>query len=151
MKHDKTKIAIRVIGIVCGCIGLFLTILGVIFMIKQINNMDVEGFNPYFMWFYGCGVILMVVGFAMVMTSFSREMQNYYKNESMPIIKDALNEIKNESKENKKCSSCGTDNDKDSKYCKSCGKELEDIKKCPKCGKEVTKDCSYCPNCGNKL
>ena len=153
MKHDKTKIAMRVVGIICGCIGLFLTILGVILMVQQIKNMDPESFNPYFMWFYGCGVILLVVGFALVMMSFSREVQNYYKNESMPIIKEALKEIREDSNNNNniKCSSCGTLNSKDSKYCKSCGKQLENTKKCPKCGKEVEKDSTYCSNCGTKL
>ena len=84
----------------------------------------------------------------------------YNKNESVPIINEASEEIKpavhnvvsavkNSLNDDTITCSCGTVNDKNNKFCKKCGKEL--LKTCPSCGKNIENDSTFCPHCGAKI
>ena len=86
----------------------------------------------------------------------------YAKNESVPVINEASEEITpavknvaaavNEGLKSEKtitCPKCGTANPADGKFCKECGTALDVT--CPNCGEKISPDDKFCNNCGEKL
>jgi len=153
-KHEKTKRLFKILGITFSIIGLICTLIGMISFFRSFAKAE----PPKLFFFAFIGLPLLGIGGMLITTGFRREMMTYSKNEGVPVVNEALNEVSptiskvvNEahtSIKKVKCS-CGELNDEGSKYCKSCGKELQ--KRCPSCNEVVDPDSSFCNHCGKKL
>lgn len=115
---------------------------------------------PKLFWLMFIGVPCLGVGGSLLGFAYRREIMNFNKNESVPVINDAAGEIapavRNiaeavktaDEKPTVKCA-CGEENPAGSKFCRKCGRLLAGV--CPDCGKEVGANDEFCNNCGAKL
>lgn len=153
-KHEQAKKRIKIIAFFCLFIGLVLTIIGFVDFFTSVANNTMP--SLFFMLFIGFP--LLGIGISLLAFGFRKEIMRYNKNESVPIINEASDEIsptinniakafKNTS--NVTCPFCHEANDKDSKFCKNCGHSLINI--CPNCQNEVDSNAIYCNHCGKKL
>ena len=103
---------------------------------------------------------LLGVGGAILGFAYQREVMNYTKNESIPVIKDVVKETvatmndslsKGASEKDKTDTvcECGQVNKSDDNYCSRCGKSLR--KTCDFCGKDIDSKAKYCPHCGKSV
>ena len=112
----------------------------------------------------GFGAMLLIIG-------FRGEISRYMKNEGVPVVNDAAQELKPAVKavaeavkevnaEGEKqsaeqvakptiCPACGKENQPDNNFCDGCGTQL--FKVCPKCGARQEVEDEFCGNCGCKL
>ena len=169
-KHAKIKKTLKIIGfILLGC-GI---ILDIIFFVDFISSFNT--FEPPTLFFCGMiGLPITVFGAMLLSIGFRREISNYMKNEGVPVINDAAQELKPAVKavteavketvkdENAKgenngtqteqptvCPSCGKENQPKNNFCDGCGAQL--YKVCPKCGARQEVGDAFCGNCGCKL
>ena len=159
MKHEETKKKIKIFGAVALLVGLVCVVIGFVnFFSTAISG---DGFPKLFFLLF-IGFPLLVIGTAALSFGFRREILRYNKNEGIPVMKEAGNElaptIKNiaeacregKSEDTVTCS-CGTVNDASSRFCKNCGKELSLSRTCPRCGATVAADSKFCTECGASL
>lgn len=159
-QHEETKKKVKIIGAVCLGVGVLCTIIGFVDFFSTIIHGD--GFLRLFFLLF-IGFPLLAVGGSMLAFGFRSEILRYQKNESVPIFKEAGDEltptIKNiatacrekntaVSASSIKCT-CGTMNALGNRFCKNCGKELTLV--CPQCGATVTVDCKFCTQCGSRI
>lgn len=155
-KHESIKNFLKAAGILTLGIGIVFLIIGAIDFFSAFGSFDM----PSKFWCFFIGIPLLGIGGAMTSFGFRREMTRYMKNESMPVIKEASEEIKPAImnitsavkaglKENQVLCKCGKTNDKESKFCNSCGRALR--KTCPACKAALSADSRFCDNCGYKL
>lgn len=169
-KHAKIKKTLKIIGfILLGC-GI---ILDIIFFVDLFSSMS--SFNQPTLFFCGfIGLPITGIGIMLLQIGFRREISNYMKNEGVPVINDAAQELKPAVKavteavketvkdENAKgenngtqteqptvCPSCGKENQPKNNFCDGCGAQL--YKVCPKCGARQEVGDAFCGNCGCKL
>ncbi|MGN1104620.1 MAG: zinc ribbon domain-containing protein, partial [Candidatus Coproplasma sp.] len=168
-KHAKIKKILKIIGFVLlGC-GVVLDIIFFVDMFSAIGS-----FNAPSLFF--CGIIgLPLTGFGGMLLSigFRGEITRYMKNEGVPVVNDAAQDLKpavkavakavKEVKEGEKgktdsaeqsekptiCPACGKENQPKNNFCDGCGAQL--FKLCPKCGARQEVDDAFCGNCGCKL
>jgi len=154
---------LKIVGIILICCGL---VLDIIFFVDFISTINGRGMPKLF----ACGIIGLpttAIGFMLIMWGSQREIHRYMKNESVPVINEAAEELKpavkavveavketegKDSAEEKKvtiCPNCGKENQPENKFCDGCGTPLYKI--CPVCGAKQEADDSYCGNCGAKL
>lgn len=153
--HQKTKKQLKVIGIILVSIGGVCAIIGFVDFFIAMANMS----QPTMFFLLFIGIPLLGIGGSILGFAFRSEIMRYNKNESVPIINEASDEMKptfrnvasavKESMNESIVCSCGTTNDKDSRFCKKCGKEL--YKVCPNCNAKVENDSEFCTKCGTKL
>ena len=151
-QHQKTKIILRIVGIVLLACGLALSIVG----FANFGNFESDLFFCTFL-----GLPCAAFGIFLTISSFSQSIARYVKNEHAPIINELGNDIRpfvqttasavkeGVSEQDSIICSCGNRNEKDDKFCSSCGKPLHAV--CPKCGKIVDINDKFCPECGEKL
>jgi len=156
--HENTKKILKITGGVLLGIGAILAIVG---FIDFFTTMGEGGGMPKRFWCLFLGLPLCGVGGALLSVGFRREIMRYGKNEAMPVINEASEELQpvfqnvaeaikqGAEVKNNVCKTCGTANDGEAKFCKSCGKPLTIT--CPMCGESNMRDSSYCDNCGEKL
>ena len=153
-KHEKTKKKLKIAGPIIVLCGLGLAIMGFVDMIISTQN----GEMPSLFWGMMAGLPLLGIGGMVCAMGYRREVAKYIKNESVPVINEAGEEIapavsaiaraaKSESGENL-CPHCGKPNDDGAKFCRHCGNEL--LVTCPACGEKV-KHAEFCVKCGAKL
>lgn len=166
-KHEKTKKTLKIIGfILLGCGA----VLDIIFFVNIIASMS--SFSMPNLFF--CGMIgLPMTGFGamLLIIGFRGEITRYMKNEGVPVVNDAAQELKPAVKavaeavkevnaEGEKqtveqrqkptvCPACGKENDPKNNFCDGCGTQL--FKLCPKCGARQEVEDAFCGNCGCKL
>ena len=150
-KHEKTKLTLRILGIVLLSLGVVFSAIGII---NFFYTASTNGGVPKLFFFAFIGFPMVGVGGMLLMFSYKREIMKYGKNETMPIYKEMGKDIapvikEFTAQEEKITCSCGAENDKNSKFCKECGKEL--VKKCPDCNEKLDADSNFCKNCGHKL
>lgn len=156
--HENTKKILKIAGGILLGIGAIFAIIGFIDFFTAIGE---GGGMPQKFWCLFLGIPLCGVGGMLLSLGFKREIVRYSKNEVMPLINEASEEMKpafqnvadairqgTDGKINV-CRTCGTANDAEAKFCKSCGKPLTIT--CPMCGEANTRDSNYCDNCGEKL
>lgn len=155
-RHEKVKKSLKIIGAVLALCGLVLTVIAFVSFFSAFN--DPEGGMPKLFFLAFVGMPMLGIGAAMLSFAFHREVGRYVKNESMPFVKEAGEELAPtvgkiadavRGKSTVKCAYCHTDNDADGKFCKNCGKLLG--KTCEYCGATVDSDSEFCKNCGRKL
>ena len=157
-KHNATKKALKIIGIVCIVTGGIFAVIGFIDFFSSMG----KGMPTKF-WCLFIGIPLTAIGLMITSFAFKREISRYVKNESVPVINEAGREISpairdiasavkdgfdDKTTNGVRCS-CGEINAPDSKFCKKCGKSL--VKQCPSCGEEISSDSTFCNYCGTKL
>ncbi|MGN0824676.1 MAG: zinc-ribbon domain-containing protein [Candidatus Coproplasma sp.] len=164
-RHEKTKKTLKIIGfILLGC-GV---ILDVIFFVDFISSFNT--FNHPTLFF--CGIIglpMTGIGLMLLSIGFRREISSYMKNEGVPVINDAAQDLKpavkavteavKETVRDEKsdissekptvCPACGKENQPKNNFCDGCGAQL--YKVCPKCGARQEVGDAFCGNCGTKL
>lgn len=168
-KHEQTKRKLKIIGTVLTVCGAILT---VTCFVDFFMTMSGHGMPKLFF----CGFIglpLLGVGLMLLTWGNRREIGRYVKNEVVPVVNDAADELKpaitsvvNAVKEGVKevggsiskeqreeqgrvCPSCGALNQAENKFCDKCGTRL--FKICPVCGAKQDGDDAYCGECGSKL
>lgn len=154
VKHEKNKKRLKIIGIIVMICAAGFTITGFVDFAASFGSGD----PPTLFWCLIVGFPMIGVGGMLLSLGFRRELTGYVKNESVPVINEAGEEIapavsaiaraaKSESGENL-CPHCGKPNDDGAKFCRHCGKEL--LVTCPACGEKV-KHGEFCDKCGAKL
>lgn len=157
-KHNATKKKLKILGFCLLAIGGIFTVIGFISFFSAFGGNGA----PRFFWCAFIG-LPMLAGGAMVTTlAYKQEISRFVKNESVPVINEASEEIapaiRNVASavkdgidgENENfCPACGASNNEENSFCGKCGKALK--KTCPKCGKSAPADNAFCGNCGEKL
>lgn len=167
-KHAKIKKTLKIIGfILLGC-GI---ILDIIFFVNFISSFNT--FQPPKLFFIGMiGLPLTGFGIMCLTIGFRGEITRYMKNEGVPVVNDAAQELKpavkavaeavkeatsegekgNSAEQSEKptvCPVCGKENQSKNNFCDGCGAQL--FKLCPKCGARQEVDDTFCGNCGTRL
>lgn len=155
-KHSKTKKIFKIAGITLALIALACIITGFADFFIKIRNEEM----PSLFFLLIIGFPCLGVGLALTMAGFRKEIMNYVKNESVPVINDMNREIapgigaiadaiKNSDTQTVTCKECGEQNPADSNFCKKCGATLKHA--CPDCNAPVDGDSLFCPRCGRRL
>ena len=155
-RHEEKKKKVKRIGKILLVIGGILSIIGIGSFFMAFTD---GGFpSLFFLAFIGFPLL----GFGGMLTSvgYKREIGKYMKDESMPIIKEAYDDLHPEIKDmvsmfkgednEIKCYYCGTLNNYNAKFCKNCGREINEIR-CPHCGSLIDVDSKYCSSCGKEV
>ncbi len=155
--HESTKKKLKITGFILLGGGIVLSLVGLINFFASFGT----GEFPKLFFCAFIGFPLLGVGAGLLSFAFKREIMRYAKNESVPVINEASEEVspamKNVASAVKeglgektvKCPHCGTENPTDGKFCKECGKAITTT--CPECGAKVSPDDKFCGNCGAKL
>lgn len=156
--HEKLKKRLKIAGFILLAVGFVCTVVGMANFFS--SAMGGDGEMPKLFWLMFIGVPCLGVGGSLLGFAYRREIMNFNKNESVPVINDAAGEIapavRNiaeavktaDEKPTVKCA-CGEKNPAGSKFCRKCGRSLAGV--CPDCGKEVGANDEFCNNCGAKL
>lgn len=157
-KHESTKKKLKIIGFIIVGAGLALSVTGLVSFFSAFRT----GSTPDLFFCAIIGFPLLGIGASILSFAFKREIMRYAKNESVPVINEASEEITpavknvaaavNEGLKSEKtitCPKCGTANPADGKFCKECGTALDVT--CPNCGEKISPDDKFCNNCGEKL
>jgi ribosomal protein L40E len=166
-QHKQVRDILRIVGPA-------LVILGVLCLVSGLNGF----FSPYpgpfssFRYFF-FGLPLIGVGSAICRFAFMGAVSRYMANEVVPVGKDVVNYIADETKgavrdlsaafgdglrsgmpshelNAVRCQKCDTNNDVVANFCKSCGTPLTKTKPCARCGSLNDADARFCDNCGVK-
>lgn len=154
--HEKTKKKIKIIGFIVLGAGIILSAAGLISFFSAFGSGDFP--KLFFLVFPGFPMI--GIGASMLSFAYKREIMRYSKNEGVPVINEAIEEVgptvkkvvsgeKTADEKTKKCPDCGAENSDKNKFCSECGAALNKV--CPTCGNTVEADDKFCPNCGTKL
>lgn len=156
--HENNKKKLKIIGIIILVIGIIFALAGFISFFTAIG--EGAGFPRYF-WMAFVGLPLCGVGGMLLSFAYKREISTFVKNESVPVINEAAEELTPAVKAVVKAvrddggsvkgitCECGEVNPPDCKFCTKCGKPLYSA--CPNCGAAVDADDKFCGNCGSKI
>lgn len=156
-QHENQKRKLKIIGIVLTSVGAILTLTGMIDFFRTFYTSEM----PRLVFFAMIGLPMLVIGIGLLGYAYKREISRYMKDESVPVINEASEELKPAVKaisqavregaqnEREKICSCGAHNPADHNFCDKCGKPLSKI--CPNCGAAQDSDDAYCGKCGAKL
>lgn len=157
-QHQKTKLKLRVIGVVLLAFGAVLAITGFVNFALSIS----DGEMPTLFWMLFLGFPLLAFGLMLLLMSLRQEITRYVKNETIPVINEAGEEIAPAVRavaaaaregviptEHLTCGACGAENPAGNSYCGKCGAPL--ARTCPACGASVKAGDAYCGQCGKKL
>lgn len=154
--HEETKKKIKIIGFIVLGAGIILSATGLISFISVFGS----GAFPRTFFLVFLGFPMIGIGASMLSFAYKREIMRYSKNEGVPVLNEAIEEVaptvkkvvsgeKTANGKAKQCPSCGAENSDKNKFCSECGTMLDKI--CPTCGNKVGADDKFCPNCGAKL
>ena len=90
-KHHKVKTRLKIIGFIVLAIGLACTVTGMVDFFTTAMNM--KGM-PKLFWLLFIGVPMLGIGGALLGFAFQREIMRYTKNEAVPVINEASEELK---------------------------------------------------------
>lgn len=155
-RHESLKKKLKIGGTAVLAVGLVCTIVAFVNFFTVFGNPDAGMPKLLFLGFIGMPLI--AIGAIMLVFGFRREMGRFVKNESMPVVREAAEEltptiediasaVRGDGKT--ECPHCHTANDANSKFCKSCGNPIAVT--CPHCGQTVDGDSAFCKNCGKRL
>ena len=157
-QHQKTKMTLRVLGVVLLAFGAVLAITG----FADFFFSGMAGEMPTLFWMLFLGFPMLAIGLMLLLTSFRQEISRYVKNETVPIVNEAGEEISPAVRavaaaaregvtptEHLTCGACGAENPAGNSYCGKCGAPL--ARTCPACGASVKAGDAYCGQCGKKL
>ncbi len=156
-KHEKTKKTLKTLGLILTACGAILTI---ICFIDFFSTMYSFSGMPKLFFLGFIGLPMLGIGIMLLTWGNRSEIGRYVKNESVPVVNEAVQELKpsieavvgavkgtgeTEKKENV-CPSCGKVNQPDNNFCDGCGARLHKV--CPHCGARQEAGDKFCGNCG---
>lgn len=157
-QHQNTKRTFRVLGVVLLAFGAVLAMTGFVNFALSIS----DGEMPTLFWMLFLGFPLLAFGLMLLLMSLRQEITRYVKNETIPVINEAGEEIAPAVRavaaaaregviptEHLTCGACGAENPAGNSYCGKCGAPL--ARTCPACGASVKAGDAYCGQCGKKL
>ncbi len=162
-KHLKLKKKLKTIGMTLLVIGAVCAILGFGEFFITIGN---GGGMPKLFFLCFIGLPMIGIGVGLLMFSSHGDIMRYTKNEAVPVINEAGEELTpaiksvagavreglyGEPAKTKRpvCPVCGVENQAENKFCDKCGALLKKV--CPACGAEQDGDDKFCGQCGAKL
>lgn len=165
-RHENTKKKLKVTGTILLVIGIVCEIAGMLDIFIVAN---IQGRMPFLFFLAFLGAPLIMVGIVMLIFACRREILSYTKNEVVPVVNDAAQEltpaiksvmtaVKDGLKVEESvtaaphgtvCPACGAVNQPKNKFCDKCGVKL--FKICPSCGAKQEGDDAFCGECGAKL
>lgn len=162
-QHNNTKKKLKIIGGVLTAVGAVCALIGFIDFFSVFND---GGGMPKLFFLCFIGLPLLGVGLMLLSFGFKKEISTYVKNESVPVINEAADELKpavksvvsavregiqpdGQNGHTIKCPKCGAENPADHKFCSECGGSL--VKTCPVCGAQQEADDKFCGKCGTKF
>lgn len=130
-RHESLKKKLKIGGTAVLAVGLVCTIVAFVNFFTVFGNPDAGMPKLFFLGFIGLPLI--AIGAIMLVFGFHREMGRFVKNESMPVVREAAEEltptiediasaVRGDGKT--ECPHCGQTVDGDSAFCKNCGKRL---------------------------
>ena len=159
-QHQNTKRTLRVLGVVLLAFGAVLAMTG--FVNFALSMSDPLGGTPTLFWMLFLGFPLLAFGLMLLLMSLRQEITRYVKNETVPVINEAGEEIAPAVRavaaaaregvtptEHLTCGACGAENPAGNSFCGKCGAPL--TRTCPACGASVKAGDAYCGQCGKKL
>lgn len=156
-KHKQTKRILKILGALFAPAGLICAVIGFADFFSAFGSKEM----PKLTFLCFIGFPLLFVGVAFLMFGFKREITRYVKNESVPVLNEAGEELQPAvravaravkegiSEEDGVRCACGAVNEKGSKFCKECGKPL--ACDCPACGEKNAAGSKFCNHCGKQL
>ena len=154
-RHEKTKKILKIAGGIVLAAGIILAVVGFVDIFSNFGSGD----PPSRFWCLFLGFPAIAVGAVLLSFGFHRELGRYVKNESVPVLNEAADELRpavrdiasaaRDAGQSVVCPACGEENEKGSKFCKNCGKTLLSV--CPVCGEEIEPGSKFCNHCGAKL
>ena len=157
-QHQKTKMTLRVLGVCLLAFGAVLAITG----FTNFFMSAMAGVMPTLFWMLFLGLPLLAVGLMLLLMSLRQEITRYVKNETVPIVNEAGEEIAPAVRavaaatregftptEHLTCGACGAENPAGNSFCGKCGAPL--ARTCSACGASVKAGDAYCGQCGKKL
>ena len=90
-KHNKVKTRLKIIGFIVLAIGLACTVTCMVDFFTTAMNM--KGM-PKLFWLLFIGVPMLGIGGTLLGFAFQREIMRYTKNEAVPVINEASEELK---------------------------------------------------------
>lgn len=163
-QHNNTKKKLKIIGGILVAIGAVCVLVGFIDFFSAFNGSGMP--KLFFLCFIGLPTF--GVGLMLLLFGFKKEISTYVKNESVPVINEAADELKpavksvvsavkeglqgeetTQEKGDRICPHCGKNNDADHAFCAYCGKPLEKV--CPVCGAKQDSGDVFCGKCGAEL
>lgn len=90
-KHNKVKTRLKIIGFIVLAIGLACTVTGMVDFFTTAMNMNGM---PKLFWLLFIGVPMLGIGGTLLGFAFQREIMRYTKNEAVPVINEASEELK---------------------------------------------------------
>lgn len=159
LEHLKKKKTLKIVGFVLLGIGVVLSAIGLISFFSAFNSQGAK--SPDLFWCCFIGFPLIGAGGGLLTFAFRREIAKYSKDETMPVakeayqdlhpeIKDFVGMVKDGSQKKIQCPKCGAMNDTDHKFCNSCGEPISNLT-CPHCGESVEANDHFCPHCGKEI
>ena len=131
-KHEKNKRTLKIVGICVLSIGFILAAIGFISFFSSFST----GETPDYFWCAFLGLPMLAFGGMISMLAFKREIAQYVKNESVPVINDASEELSPAVRNVASAMKDGFEGDKIP---------------CPHCGKQLEKDSVFCNACGKRI
>ena len=167
-QHNRTKKKLRIVGGILLGVGVVCALVGFIdFALTFVNASNGGARFPSLFFLAMIGIPMIGLGAGLLVFSYKKEIGRYIKNESVPVINEAAEElkpavksvvsavregIKGDADEDKKefvCPHCGKVNLDDGAFCSFCGKPMQ--KTCPICGAKQSGENVYCGKCGTRL
>ena len=171
-RHENIKKKLKIIGTILLVIGIVCEIAGMLDIFLVANS---QGRMPSLFFLAFLGAPLIMVGIVMLIFACRREILSYTKNEVVPVVNDAAQEltpaiksVMNAVKDGLKtedgaiedtrttavpsgtvCPACGAVNQPKNKFCDKGGVKL--FKICPSCGAKQEGVDAFCGECGAKL
>ncbi len=154
--HEQLKRKLKIIGFIVLGAGVILSAIGLISFFSAFGS----GEFPKLFFLVFPGFPMIGIGGSMLSFAYKREIMRYSKNEGVPVLNEAIEEVaptvkkvvsdgKTTDEKTKKCPECGAENSDKNKFCSECGEALN--KTCSACGNKVEASDKFCPDCGTKL
>lgn len=158
LRHFKTKKRLKTAGWILLCVGIVLSLTGLISFFSSINSGDMPGL----FWCCFIGFPLLAAGGGLLGFAYKREIGGYVANESAPVVNEfasqvtpaietvtkAVTDAKYKS-DAVRCPQCGASNSPRDSFCGSCGHSLSVV--CPECGRQTEGTDKFCRGCGKRL
>lgn len=156
--HENIKRKLRIAGFILLAVGAVFAIIGFVDFFSVFTS---GGGMPRLFWMLFLGLPMVGVGIMLLSLGYKREISKYFKNESVPVINEAADELTpaiksikralkdDEPQKDEITCKCGARNPAGMRFCGQCGKPL--VRVCPHCGDIAEPDDNFCGKCGKPL
>ena len=167
-RHEQTRAALRLIGLLLTGFGLLLTVVGLWSFFASIGTFE----PPRYFWCVFPGLPLLGLGLMLTKVGFLGVIYRYMAGEAAPVARDTFNYLAEGTQEGVRtvaqavgqglaegglgtpspgamvrCHKCNAENAAASKFCNKCGTALLKTKACPRCQELNDPDARFCDHC----